>query len=153
MTDLRDERTKLIRQEYEEVLKDLKPLINKCFVRKRLTPDGNTISHYCCITGYPELEATRTSIMFNRYQLPAIHFYVTSYSCYPFSLVNDRQTDDVFFFDTVNLRELPTQYNGSLKNLSGESWTEVTRDEFSDAAERRYRQFIQKIFEPTTYPW
>lgn len=153
MTELRDERTQLIRQEYEEVLDDLKPLINKCFVKKVYTQDNNIISHYCCITGYPELEVTRTSVTFNPFQLPAIHFYTTAHGCYPFSMNDDRQTFDVFFFDMVNTKELPRQYSTSLRFPDVDRWTEVTRDEFSDAAERRYRQFIQKIFEPTTYPW
>lgn len=92
--------------------------------------------------------------MFNKYQLPCIRFHYSQGYFYPANITPPGNDDDVFHFDYIFTGELPVQYhNGAHDSRDLDYlWEECSHYDFINAAEDRYRQFIRKIFEPTTPP-
>lgn len=134
---------------------DLTPMINKCFRRKiKFPPNLDMYGYeYCTIIGLPPVETTRNgSSHMNKYQLPAMFFRVAPVFL-PFDTSDHDDYGDVFQYGTVFTGDLPEKYrNGALNNGLEEPYEECSRFDYINAAESRFREFIRKIFEPTTPP-
>lgn len=143
MSDLRNERSKLRKAEYDEFLEDTKGLIGKCFVCCEQVGIF-ALNHYVMITGYPKLETSRVSTDFNRYQFPSIQFYLGS-TYYPCSIEDDLRTEDVFFYGTFFTGDLPPEYRYGAKHLTEKKYVEIPAKEFNGMMSRRFAEFRKKI--------
>ena len=135
---------------------DLTPMINKCFRRKIFFPADNTRTdtfgyEYAVVIGLPPLDLRRNGdAHINKYQLPAIFFKVAPIFM-PFDTTPDDNFGDVFHFDMLFTGDLPAEYrNGAIHNGLNAPFEECTQTDFITAAATRYKEFIRKIFEPTT---
>lgn len=136
---------------------DLTPMLNKCFRRKIFFPPSTTELYgyeYACIIGLPPLQTPRAGAPhINKYQLPAMFFRVAPVFL-PFDMSEDDDYGDVFHYGTLFTGDLPMEYRGgAIHNGLEPPYEECSHTDFISAAETRYRQFIQKIFEPTTPAW
>lgn len=132
---------------------DLTPMINKCFRRRIKFPDPTTFGYeYAVVIGLPPVQTDMhgTSHM-NKYQLPAMFFSIAPTMFMPFDTADDDDYGDVFHYGTLFSGDLPEQYrNGALWSGMNEPYEECSHTDFISAAASRYKEFIRKIFEPTT---
>lgn len=149
----------LEQKEREATWDDLTPYINKCFRRRLLKPGvtgwGDVFEYAVIISLPPVVTPLTGSPHMNKYQLPAIHFKYSEVRFVPFTTSDESAGDEeVFWFENVFTGDLPESLKyGALYNGLTEEWEEISHSTFIFAAEGRFRQFIKKIFEPTTPAW
>lgn len=152
LSRLRREEQELTKLEYGEMLDEFKPMINKCFFRQKCAATGHIIKEFLVIVAYPPLEITRTSVSFNKYQLPCIRFHYCGTYFYPANLTPPGNDDEVFQYDTIFTGELPKIYHNGCRDNRDPNylWEECDQALFLFYAEQRFHQYMRAIFEPTT---
>lgn len=146
---LQREARELEHQQHLNKQRDLQSMVNKCF--RRMINNGTF--HYAVICGVPQEAHTRASVIFNEYQLPAIHFFFSPNRFIEFERTEGSRSEGAFWFDTIFTGELPEPYTRGAHNaMDRPPWEEVDPCILMDAMDKRYQEMKKKIFEPTTPP-
>lgn len=121
-------------------------MIGKCF--RKVTYDGSLgkVWKYTVIIGLPEIETNRFGVTLNPYYLPAINFRLAEDFVYPFEGSNCSDEDDVFFYDSVFIGNLPSEYKRGARPTENEDYVEISKEIFMDAARVRFSEFLEEIF-------
>ena len=119
--ELNEERRKLQDKDDEEFLKEAQKNIGRCFIINDKI--------YAKVIGVPKRENTRTSVILNRYQYPAI--YINN---------SDRNDAEPFYFDTL--------FSGAWGVGCGDflhKYKEISKEEFDAELDRKVKEFTDYV--------
>lgn len=123
ISQLQMKKHELVRQEAKEFQEKAKENVGRCFIE-----NGRI---YCKVIGVPRLQELRSGPYINEYQYPAIE------------LAHDEEESDnpiPFHYTTI--------FSGAWgvgNNLFGETYKEITPQEFEEEFNKRLEEFRQKV--------
>lgn len=123
ISQLQMKKHELVRQEAKEFQEKAKENVGRCFIVGKRT--------YCKVIGIPHIKETKTGPYINEYQYPAIEI----------SHDFDDLDDPIPFHYT-------TIFSGAWgvgNNLLGETYKEITPQEFEEEFNKRLEEFRQKV--------